>query len=191
MIVVGFGHRSRVGKDTCANLLKGQLRLATKNKRIEKASLAWSLKLACFEIYGWAGLQRPEYYDHPDTEHFRDVVLEPIGLTPVQLWIEFGNKIREIYPDTWINYLLNRYASIDVLIVPDVRFDNEIDKITLAGGLVYRVLNSRAIIRNSVSDNALQGSNKFFADIHNEGEIGDLYKILNDTVLPAVLERLK
>jgi hypothetical protein len=125
MKIVGIGHYSRTGKDTLANNIVNYVWQS--GQKAKKISLAWKLKQICYELYSWAGLQPPEYYDTPEGEVFRDVILPELGMTPVQVWVAMGTPaVREnVYDRTWIDYIMKTDHEVDVLVVPDVRFPNE------------------------------------------------------------------
>ena len=69
------------------------------NFTIGKRSFAYKLKQVCHELYGWAGLREPEFYETPDGEQYREVILPEIGKSPRQIWIDMGTKAvrRHVY----------------------------------------------------------------------------------------------
>lgn len=137
---VGVGHYKRTGKDTFANMLLNALREYGVNT--VKRSFAWKLKDICHQLYGWAELREPEFYDTPEGEKLREVVLPKIGLSPRQVWIKFGTDAvrNNVYHGTWLDYLLYSDHGADVVIVPDVRFQNEFDAISGHGGYTIKVV---------------------------------------------------
>lgn len=184
--IFGFGHRSRVGKDTVAGFLAGHIRQTTRNKLVVKTSFATKLKAMTHDLYGWAGLQEADFYERPENEHLRNVKLPEIGKTPVEIWIEFGTTVgRSIYMDTWIKYPLNK--KFDFLIIPDVRFPNEIIEIRKAGGIVYKVENPNVPHRDSVADNALANYTAWNGIIENTGDL----KALNAQVIETFKDWVK
>ena len=60
-LFLGFGHYSRTGKDTTANYF-----LDDYGAQAIKRSFAWKLKQICHELYAWAGLRPPEFYETPE-----------------------------------------------------------------------------------------------------------------------------
>lgn len=115
----------------------------------KKVSFAWKLKQICFELYEWAGLHEPEFYDTPEGEKLREVKLErlrsedrPEGLSPRDIWIYMGtNAVREhVYQKTWLNYVLQTDFDVKVVIIPDVRFPNEANGIKDNGGILIKVV---------------------------------------------------
>src|SRR5437667_12260545 len=100
MKIISFGHRKNVGKDTLGRFLLTELKLRTKNLNIVKAGFADSLKNVAHDLYYWADLQDRLYYDQNPVQ--KDIILPKLGITPREIYIELGNKVREIYSDTWI-----------------------------------------------------------------------------------------
>lgn len=126
MKVVAFGHKKRVGKDTCAKFLTSLIRTKTNIKHVKTVSFAGPLKETAYSLYSWAGLREADFYELEANEHLREAVLPAIGKTPRQIWIELGNKCREIYERTWLDALFkNPQNQCDVMIVKDLRFLNE------------------------------------------------------------------
>lgn len=157
--IIGLGHYSRTGKDTIANLLIDKLSVHALHLdlKVRKMPFAWKLKQICYQLYGWAGLREPEYYETPEGEADRDVVIPAIGKTPVQIWVAMGTPaVRDnVYDRTWIDYVLYTYPDDDVLIIPDVRFPNEVAAIRAEGGIVIKVLRRGRQPRDTVADQAL------------------------------------
>lgn len=161
MKIIGLGHYSRTGKDTFANTLIGMLRIMNPELRVQRGSFAYKLKQIAFELYHWAGVMPPEYYETPEGEIARTVRLPllasdifPEGPTPVELWINLGtNAFRDnVYPHTWRDYLLKGTQDCDVLVVTDCRFLNEASPIAQMGGTLIRMLRWGVFPRDSRAD---------------------------------------
>lgn len=158
MKIIGLGHYSRTGKDTLANSLILSAHEYRPGIRVAKRPFAWKLKEICHDLYDWAGMREPEFYDTKEGEPFRDIVLPAIGKTPVQIWVDFGTPaVREnVYDRTWIDFVLN-LSELDILIIPDVRFPNEVQAIRDKGGLLVKVVRPGYGPRPTVADRALVG----------------------------------
>jgi hypothetical protein len=134
--IVGIGGRAGAGKDTFAESLLSFLAPYCVAIDFHFASLLKSLAHALFD---WAGLRSEAYYDEHRDE--REKILERIGLTPRQVWQKFGMAMRDIYPDVWVRSLadlLERDDGLDIIVIPDVRFSNEMEWIKAQGGwLLY------------------------------------------------------
>lgn len=168
-IVIGVGHYSRTGKDTFANALVEYLNKLRPDLRVGRRSFASKLKQITAELYSWAGLMGEDYYNDPEHEHERDLILPAMGLTPVEIWVKFGTPAvrKQVYEYTWIDYLLKTDQGLDVMIIPDVRFLNEVDAIRKCGGYLIKMVRDGYGPKMTVADLALC----FFEDWDNV--IGD------------------
>lgn len=159
MTIIGLGHYSRTGKDTFANALVQSIIQRDTDVQVKKIPFAWKLKQVAHELYEWAGMKPPEHYDTLDGEKDRDIVLPLIGKTPVQVWVDLGTPaIREqVYDRTWIDYVLYTEHDADILIIPDVRFPNEVDALREVDAILCKIVRPGYGPRNTVSDRALLG----------------------------------
>lgn len=175
MLVVGLGHYSRVGKDSFADAFVNEL--CNRGITARKMPFAWKLKEVCHQLYGWAGVREPEYYDAKDGEKYRDIVLEPLQMTPVELWVRFGTMAvrNEVYDLTWVDYLLNTDHGTEVLVIPDVRFPNEVRRIREHRGKLIKVVRPGYGPRLTVADLSLVRYMGWDAVIGDSGNIEELY----------------
>jgi hypothetical protein len=170
MEIIGLGHYSRVGKDTFANYLVDALHEYNPRLTVVKRSFAWKLKEITHELYAWAGLREPEFYEGEGAA-LRQVKLPLLGLTPVEVWVKFGDAVRNnVDMDTWLNYLLH-LPSCDVLIIPDVRFLNEVDAIREVGGKLYKIVRPGFGPLNTPADKALADYTGWDATFGEDGSI--------------------
>ena len=181
-MIVGFGHRSRMGKDACAMFLETHLRIA--NISVKRIGFAFQLKMATHQLFKQFGVQHPIHYEnHPED---RQIILSGIGTNVVQLWIKYGNKVREVYERTWIDLALGQDdGTADIVIITDVRFPNEAEVIKELGGLLYKVHNPRTPLLDSPSDEALEGYKCWDRIILNDANLEDLNRqmeILSDQI---------
>ena len=136
--IIAFGHQKNVGKDTAAKFLNTALRIAAPHLVVKHISFAAKLKDICFQLYGWAGLKRGIYYETHYAE--KEVPLDNLnGLTPRDIWIGVGNKLREIWGATWIDYALYG-INADIIIISDLRFENEARAIKDADGILIKIV---------------------------------------------------
>lgn len=161
MKIIGIGHYSRTGKDTFANALVKNLKHHRPELRITRTGFARKLKEIAFELYHWAGVMPPEFYETAEGEVARNVRLPqlasdifPDGPTPVELWINLGtDAMRDnVYPHTWRDYLLKGTTDCDVLIITDTRFLNEAMPIKELDGVLIRMLRLGKGPRDSRAD---------------------------------------
>jgi hypothetical protein len=146
-LFIGLGHYKRTGKDSFANFLIQELTDLDPDLLVKKLSFAWKLKQICYELYAWAGLREPEFYETEEGARVREVVLPEIGKSPRQIWIDFGtNAVRDqVYEHTWRDYLFKAGHSEngrqpDVILVPDVRFLNEVNEFEIRNGVLIKVV---------------------------------------------------
>lgn len=153
MRIIGLGHYSRTGKDSFANFF------INRTPGSVKKSFAWKLKQTTHELYAWAGLREPEFYETLEGAPLRTVVLPDLGLTPIDIWVKFGTPaVREqVYDKTWIDYVLKSNHNCDILVIPDVRFMNEVEAVREMGGTLIKVVRPGYGPRDTVADRALVG----------------------------------
>ncbi len=180
MHLIGFGHRSRMGKDTASNYALQYLRVKRPDLDIRRASFATVLKDCCRRMFAWAGVHDAAYYEA--NPQLRDVEIPALGMTVVELWIKFGTPmVRESLHDlTWVNCTLHTKA--DMLIVSDVRFPNEIcairDKCIQTDGKSMLIKVTKAGVphrKESIADNALTGCVDWDYILKNDGDLRDLH----------------
>ena len=150
-MIVAFGHKSRVGKDSAANFLVTWLSL--KGKTVHKTSFAAKLKQVTHIMYAWAGVKTAEYYEkNPDA---RLVIIPALSMTYIDLLVELGTKLirDQLHKDTWINAaVVNTH---DFTIITDCRFWNEVVRVHSLGGILIKVIRPGFEGNDSVADNAL------------------------------------
>lgn len=192
MLVVAFGHRKYVGKDTCARLLSTILKTNTRGLNIQRKGFADKLKDDCYSLYGWAGLKPRQHYDEQGREKEKDAILPVIGKSARQIWIEYGMAMRAIYEHTWVDYLF-KGTRADVLLITDMRFDNEFDRVESLGGLRYRVDNPRIPPTDDVADKPLacKPASAWTGIIENAGSLQNLNAHLENIAREIILPKLK
>jgi len=136
MQIIAFGYKKGSGKDTAGKFLSTYLKINANHIKVKQISFAAKLKDVCHQLYKWAGLQPAIYYESHRDE--KEVVLPKIGLSPREIWIQVGNKMREVYERTWIDFALQG-VSADILIITDLRFPNEARAIVEYDGLLVKI----------------------------------------------------
>jgi len=177
MIVIAFGHEKSVGKDTAAKFLTTILRTSKPGITINKIGFASKLKAICYDLYQHLGLKDEQYYE--DNPPLKEIILPKLGKSPRTIWIEMGNKVREVYPGTWLEYPFNRIKA-DILIFKDLRFWNEAEKVEFVNdkykGYNIKIENDRIPHTSDEADDNLLNFDRWYKVIKNNGTIGDLYK---------------
>lgn len=168
--ILGISGRSRVGKDTAAAAICESIQGA------ERVAFASHLKAVSAQLFGFYGLKGEDYYEeHPDK---RTEPLQTVGKTPVELWVEIGCKMREVYPDLWVDRALNatRLDPVRLVVVSDVRFPNEAEAIRRRGGWVVRIGRPHGGQTHG-SDDEFPDGFKWDARIVNDGSVDDLKRV--------------
>jgi len=182
--IIAFGHRKRVGKDTAAKFLDTHLRCH--GLRSVKLSFASKLKEVCYSMFHWAGLQPGIFYEDDKNAHLREVVLPLIGKTPRQIWIEVGNKMREVYADVWIDNALLGSGSAQLVIITDLRFANEAKKVHSLGGKIFKITRPDVPVSDDASDCALDGFTGWDGVLENNGDLKAFHELVSARVGEAV-----
>lgn len=174
-MIYAFGHRSRVGKDTCVNFLETHLRL--RQISVRRVSFAFELKMATHRLFGHYGVEHPIHYEnHPEA---RDNIITPLDINVVDLWIRFGNDMRLIHESIWIDLALKQDdGAASVILISDCRFPNEINAIRKLGGKIYKVERPDAPILNSPSDEALEEYKDWDGMVLNTGKLDRLQGLM-------------
>ncbi len=178
MKIIAIGHYRRVGKDTFANALIERTRERIPSLRVGKLSWAWKLKQMCHELYAWAGLREPEFYESEPGASLREVPLPGINKSPRQIWIDFGTAaVREqVYEDSWLDYVLKNEHPYDVLIIPDTRFLNEAGALSAQSSELIKIVRPGFGPGPNRPDRELLGYKGWTNVFGETGQISDLYK---------------
>jgi hypothetical protein len=129
-LIIGLSGLAGSGKDAVADELVA-------NCGFFKLALADAMKEACARWFGWSEEQLW------GSSHLRN---EPDpawgGLTPRHALQTLGTEWgRNLHPDLWVEQVLRiTRGSRDRFVIPDVRFQNEVDAIRNEGGKVIRIV---------------------------------------------------
>lgn len=110
MKVILISAKAQHGKDTSASILKEIYE--AKNKRVLITHYADLLKYICRTFFNWNG----------EKDDYGRTLLQQVGTNTVcakqpDFWVDFIISILNLFNDSW-----------DVVIIPDCRFVNEIEK---------------------------------------------------------------
>lgn len=174
---IGLGHYSRTGKTSFSNYLEQALRDIDPKIKVKSIPLAAKLKDVTHQLYGWAGLQDMAFYETSEGAKARNIVLPKLGLSPVDIWIKFGTPaVREnVYDGTWVDYVLKADHDADIVIVPDIRFPNEVQAFGAAGASFFKIVRPGFGPREgSVADAALLGWDGWDYVFGGSGQMSEL-----------------
>jgi hypothetical protein len=123
-MIIGLLGRARSGKDTVANCINELY------STYEICRIAQPIKDSLRALYGWSDKH---------IEGFLKEVTDPIiNKSPRDAMIELGERVKsESGQDFFINMLLRKHKGD--IIIPDVRFQNEVDRIREAGGIIIKI----------------------------------------------------
>lgn len=166
--VVCISGQARAGKDTTARMIEKELTNKW-GKRVLVLHNADLLKFMCTTLFNWGG-QKDEEGRH---------LLQYVGTDIIRkqepdFWVGFIVKVLKLFPEEW-----------DYVLIPDVRFPNEINKLKKADFDVTHIHVTRPVEndlteeqKNHPSETALRG---VIPDktIENNGGIDDLYQQIN------------
>tara|TARA_R110000822_G_scaffold133553_2_gene271006 strand:+ start:1253 stop:1792 length:540 start_codon:yes stop_codon:yes gene_type:complete len=171
--LIGLTGKARSGKDTTGDYL-------SKTYGHKAFAMAKPIKEACRVIFGW-----DDRHLHGDLKE----VVDPIyGVTPREamqkLGTEYGRDM--INTDIWAIRTRQEIKNNDLMVLTDLRYDNEAELILSMGGIVINVdRDSRDIIsgvkghKSEVNINA----NLITETVKNNGSLVDLYKKIDGVVL--------
>jgi len=158
-MIVGLSGKKGSGKSTVAEYLKS---------RIEGAvviSFADPLKKMTSDLFG---VPMKQLIGSEDEKN----LMTQSGMTGRQLMQNVGQAMREVWPHCWVNAWRSEVDSfyahqgVSPVIVPDVRYPNEVNIIKQMGGIVIR-LTRHPFADQHESENALNDSRYFDAVIDN------------------------
>ena len=170
MKIIAIGHQKGVGKSTLTKFLITILRIRNKGLKIEHISFADGVKEVSFKIFSWMGLKEGDYYESNYQE--KEVPLK-CGLTPRDIWISVGNKMREIDESCWIESALEN-CDADIIIISDLRYISEAIALTERKACLVRV--NRDVPRGTdPAEVSLLSWVDWCRDIDNKGTLAGLY----------------
>ncbi len=171
MKIIAIGHQKEVGKSTLAKYLITILRIRNKGKKIGLVSFADGVKEVSYKVFSWTGIMPGIYYE----SHYKEKeILLSCGLSPRDIWIAVGNKMREIDSRAWILSALEN-ANYDIIIISDLRFWDEAVALEELKACLVR-LNRNVPRGEDPAEVSLLSWKKWCLDIKNNGSLQDLYK---------------
>lgn len=109
---------------------------SSKKFEVTTVSIANDLKLEVSRLFAPYGIMAPSWYDADRNR--RKIAYPGLG-TVVDLWIKYGEAVRAICPNFWVDRVAKQLRTFSAMckgnvlvVVPDVRFDNEVDTLRKA-----------------------------------------------------------
>lgn len=170
--IIAFSGRKQSGKTICSEFLKGLL-LSNGYSDVEIYNFADPLKEdICMNMFGLSYAQC--YGEDHNKNELVDAYWENKQLTARDLMQLIGTDLfRKLNNNVWVNALINKIkkSKLQVVIVSDCRFPNEIEAIKNNEGIVFR-LNRNPHKSEHISESILDACrydwNNFNAIINNE-----------------------
>jgi hypothetical protein len=177
MYIIGFGCTAQVGKDTACEYLEKKY-----PGKVKRVGFADKLKLIVMELFD---LSWEQCYG---AKEIKEAIDERYGKSPRKLMQELGEKMREIYPEIWVDTVL--YVTIpqyqregyDCFVISDVRYPNETAGVHNANGVVVKVERDDSGViagKDHSSETALKDYKKFDFIIENNGSFEQFYSKLD------------
>jgi hypothetical protein len=166
-MLIGIGHRTGHGKDTFALMLQEVLG----PHKSQIIPFARKLKEVAVILYGHLGLREEAYYNTREGRMERNRPLPGINLTPVEIWVMVGESIRNgVWHPTWVS-LMQHQAKSSIILSPDTRHFNEIERCDLK----VKLVNPRVENRKGASiDDVLEDYVGWDKVVVNDGTLEDL-----------------
>lgn len=160
-MIIGLSGKARSGKDTVAEMIQGY------DSTFKRIAFADSLKDAACAIFDWDDRHR-----HGELKERLD---SGFKTSPRAAFQDLGQWVREHFgEDTWVKSAMKKAAVYENVVVPDVRYPNEVKAIERLGGQVWRVERPGIDgVRAHQSETALDDW-PFKARIYNTGSLEDL-----------------
>lgn len=171
-IIAFYATESRSGKDTCANILTELFdEMGFSYKTV---AFADKLKQCCHELFQSYGVKDKQFYElNPDE---RKTIIPDLNMDVVNLWIKYGNHMRDINPDIWVKLALDNpelNSLYDFILIPDMRFNNELNYIKKFNHIIFKIQrDSKYTIKRDSDDKITESFNSIL--IENNGSLEDL-----------------
>jgi hypothetical protein len=174
MWIIGLGCTAQVGKDTAAEYLEKRY-----PGRVKRVAFADKLKKVCMDLFGLT------YEQCYGPQEIKEKIDSRYNLTPREIMMGVGEKMRQIFPNIWVDTVF--YTTIsewekegyDCFVISDVRYPNEGDRIHDKGGSVAKIIREGAGVTVGAghsSETAMLDYKNFDFIIDNNGSFEDYFK---------------
>ena len=185
-MIIGIAGKIGSGKDLVgrmisyiydnANISYENYKNTPNTEFIHKRHFADSLKMVC-------SILTDTSYEYFSDRDFKNQSIPWLKGSPSirKLLQDVGTCLKEkIDPDLWIKLLFKYTETWDMVIIPDVRFQNEVDAIHNQEGIVIHLIrddrfNTPTDIKQHISETELDTITNFDFEINNNGSEKDLF----------------
>lgn len=165
MLLIGIAGRKGAGKDTAADYL-------VREHGFEKRAFADPIKKAVVELFQLSPEQvvLPDLKERIDPRH---------GMSPRRMMQLVGTDMfrERVGPDFWLRHFMHWFEqqrSSDRVVVPDIRFQNELDTIRELGGSVIRLTRGGRPEDAHPSERSVDGLEGVDLELQNDSTIAQL-----------------
>lgn len=175
-MIIGIIGKKRHGKDTIADYLVDKY-------AFEKYSFATPLKKGCMEIFGLT--ENQVFGDEKDkwNEEWNCYNRDLLKVTGTELYQydiqKYIPSFKEIGRNIWVKRFGQYYKNNNEknIVIADVRFIHEADKIKELGGYVWKVFRPQVMDENDTHASELEQDQILFDEyLENDSNLDELYK---------------
>ena len=188
-LVVGICGKARAGKDTVAEMLSDYVHTAFTPEgsfNVLISPMAYSIKLMLgnflFPFFG----NNMNAVDDCLYGGAKDVPVPRLGVTPRSMLQTLGTEWgRNLNSDVWIiaqQARIDTYTDLDLLLIPDIRFDNEAEKLCDIVIQIDRPYNPDALKGMDTAGHSSErgiSSHLVDIDISNDGSLDELRQAIS------------
>lgn len=127
-MIIGLVGRSRVGKDTVADMLK--------ERGFQVKRLASPVKEACKSIYGWN--------EDMVESNLKELTDEKWNVSPRMAMVHMTHSVRQFMGSDFFTRRFFDSWDGHPTVIPDVRFDHDVEEIHRRGGFTLKITRENA-----------------------------------------------
>lgn len=150
-MIIGLSGLIGAGKDTVADVL-------VQRHGFVKIAMADTLKDAVAAMFGW-----PRYLLQGNTQESREYreIPDPFWserlgktITPRYMLQQFGTEVmrNSVHNDIWVFTMERNFTNYKNIVIPDIRFPNEIQSVRKAGGHLVKLIRGELPVWTSVAE---------------------------------------
>lgn len=186
-LIVGFGHRSGVGKSYACHAIKQQIEILCDNVSVGIYDMASPMKEAAHLLWSRLGVRNAAHYERHRED--RSKIIPGLGCNVVELWCKIVEPLDHIEPGLPVNAMLHAAGFCDVLLIPNIRRQAEAEAIKSHGGMLFKIDADVENFSGAKFDETLADYDGWDETLFND-KTEKFRQILADKVMFPVLERL-
>ena len=200
--LIGISGKMQAGKDTTALMIAWLLEYS----QYHDFDVLTYASYSRFDIPSWVRYSIYKFADYLkecvsaitgfprnslESKFVKDQQLEWLNnITVRELMQKFGEAGRDkIMPDFWIRCTLRNYSPDKLMIISDVRYQNEVKAIKDLGGIIIRINRPNSPKSNHISEIDLDNYDDWDYVIDNSGTLEDLFNKCKDLCISLGLSK--